>query len=460
MPAADIVAAARTLWEARPVAFYTWSGLEQHSNTTQTIRAIDLLYALTGSLDVPGGNVLFAAVPSNPIDGAELLSPQQRAKALGVAAAAAGPGAVRVRHRRGPLHRGPRRPALPGARAGELRRQPGDGPRRQRPRARRARGARLLRPRRPVHEPRPPSWPTSCCPWRARSSPRRCRIGFEVSQAAQSLVQLRQPLVAAARRGPLGPADRLRPRDAPRSGRAVLATATSRRPGATSSRRAGSRSSSSAPSPPGVRVPLQTRHRKYADPTTACRAGSPPRRARSSCTRRRWPTHGYPPLPEFEEPRTSPRSRPDLAAAIPAGPQLREVAVLLRDPAPPGRRACAAARRTRRSSCTPRRPRPRHRRRRLGLHRHAARQRPRPREAQRQPRPARGLRPARLVAGLRRTRPARLSALRPGQCEPQPGAAAGAERSDQRELPAARIGLRGAPRVAAATIRVRLTRSR
>jgi len=63
-----------TLWQARPVAFYTWSGLEQHSGATQTIRAINVLYALTGSLDVPGGNVLFEAVPSNPIDGMEFLT--------------------------------------------------------------------------------------------------------------------------------------------------------------------------------------------------------------------------------------------------------------------------------------------------------------------------------------------------------------------------------------------------
>ena len=55
VPAADIVAAARTMWEARPLAFYAWSGLEQHSGATQTIRAINVLYALTGCLDVPGG---------------------------------------------------------------------------------------------------------------------------------------------------------------------------------------------------------------------------------------------------------------------------------------------------------------------------------------------------------------------------------------------------------------------
>jgi anaerobic selenocysteine-containing dehydrogenase len=82
--AADIVSAARTLWESRPVAFYAWSGLEQHSNATQTARAIHVLYALTGSLDVRGGNVLFPSVPTNPIDGAGLLSPAQRAKSLGL----------------------------------------------------------------------------------------------------------------------------------------------------------------------------------------------------------------------------------------------------------------------------------------------------------------------------------------------------------------------------------------
>ncbi len=56
VPAADIVRAARIVWEHRPVAFYAWSGLEQHSSTTQMVRALDVLYALTGCLDAPGGN--------------------------------------------------------------------------------------------------------------------------------------------------------------------------------------------------------------------------------------------------------------------------------------------------------------------------------------------------------------------------------------------------------------------
>ena len=59
-------------------------GLEQHSGTTQTIRAINVLYALLGSLDAPGGNVLFTPVPTNPIDGFELLGPEQRAQAIGL----------------------------------------------------------------------------------------------------------------------------------------------------------------------------------------------------------------------------------------------------------------------------------------------------------------------------------------------------------------------------------------
>ena len=51
--------AAQLLWEARPVAYYAWSGVEQQTNATQTARAIAQLYALTGSFDAPGGNVLF-----------------------------------------------------------------------------------------------------------------------------------------------------------------------------------------------------------------------------------------------------------------------------------------------------------------------------------------------------------------------------------------------------------------
>ena len=81
-----IRATAGLLWKHRPVAHYTWTGLEQQSNATQTDRAIAILHALTGSIDVPGGNVHFAQVPVNDVSGNELRDAAQWQKALGLAA--------------------------------------------------------------------------------------------------------------------------------------------------------------------------------------------------------------------------------------------------------------------------------------------------------------------------------------------------------------------------------------
>jgi anaerobic selenocysteine-containing dehydrogenase len=91
VPAERIVTAARLLWEHRPVAYYGWSGVGQHTNATQTDRALALLYALTGSIDAPGGNVTFAKVPVRDISAPELLPAAQRAKALGLAERPLGP---------------------------------------------------------------------------------------------------------------------------------------------------------------------------------------------------------------------------------------------------------------------------------------------------------------------------------------------------------------------------------
>jgi anaerobic selenocysteine-containing dehydrogenase len=82
--AAQIERTARLLWEARPVAYYAWSGVEQHADATQISRALAQLYALLGDIEAPGGNVRFPAVASNPVDGADLLSDGQRARALGL----------------------------------------------------------------------------------------------------------------------------------------------------------------------------------------------------------------------------------------------------------------------------------------------------------------------------------------------------------------------------------------
>ena len=75
--------AARLLWESRPVSYYAWSGVEQQSNATQIFRAISMLYALTGSFEAQGGNVLFPSAPAANVAGDELLSAEQLARALG-----------------------------------------------------------------------------------------------------------------------------------------------------------------------------------------------------------------------------------------------------------------------------------------------------------------------------------------------------------------------------------------
>jgi len=58
VPAEQVEETARLIWQARPVSYYAWSGHEHHANTTETARAMALLYALTGCFDAKGGNVL------------------------------------------------------------------------------------------------------------------------------------------------------------------------------------------------------------------------------------------------------------------------------------------------------------------------------------------------------------------------------------------------------------------
>jgi anaerobic selenocysteine-containing dehydrogenase len=84
VPAPQIVETARLLWERRPVAYFHWTGLEQHTNASQTVRALSLLYALTGCWDAPGGNVRPARPPLNDLGPLSLLTDRQRARAIGL----------------------------------------------------------------------------------------------------------------------------------------------------------------------------------------------------------------------------------------------------------------------------------------------------------------------------------------------------------------------------------------
>jgi anaerobic selenocysteine-containing dehydrogenase len=303
--AADIVAAAKTIWEARPVAFYLWSGLEQHSGTTQTIRAIDVLYALTGSLDVPGGNVLFEAVPSNAIDGREFLSDIR-------------PPAVGLEHR--PL--GPARfefitgeDFYTAALDRRIKTLVSFGGNLVMAHADSVRGRDALRSldffvqadlfMTPSAELADIVLPVTT-PFESEA----LKIGFEYSQEAQSLVQLRRPLVA--------------PRGEARSDlQIVFDLATRLGLGAHfwngdideafrhQLAPSGITLEELRAHPEGVRVPLTTRYRKYADTGFA----TPSHKVELySAT---LAAHDYSPLPAFEEPLTSPRSRKDLADRYP-----------------------------------------------------------------------------------------------------------------------------------------------
>ena len=91
IPATDIRDAARLIGEAQRVTYHAWSGVAQHSNATQTERAIAVLYALTGSFDKTGGNRIYPTHRVNPISDLAQLAPEQRKKALGLGKRPLGP---------------------------------------------------------------------------------------------------------------------------------------------------------------------------------------------------------------------------------------------------------------------------------------------------------------------------------------------------------------------------------
>jgi anaerobic selenocysteine-containing dehydrogenase len=301
--AEQIEAVAGTLWQSRPVAFYTWSGLEQHSNTTQTVRAIDVLYALTGSFDAPGGNVAFTPVPTNPPSTMLASTPQNAigaaerplgAAPLGMVCGADFYAAAADRRARVLVNFG-----------ANLALAHGDS----------ARGRQALASldffvhadlfMTPTAELADVVLPVTSA-WEAEA----LRVGFESSQAAQSRVQLRRRLVPP--RGEarsdlqiifelavrLGLAEQFSGGDIEAAWRHQLAPS-------------GVTLEQLRAEPGGVDVPLTTRYRKYE-----ARGFATPTR-KVELYAERFLDVGQPPLPAFVEPALSPRSRPDLASTYP-----------------------------------------------------------------------------------------------------------------------------------------------
>jgi anaerobic selenocysteine-containing dehydrogenase len=312
VPAAEIERAAETLWRSRPVAFYTWSGLEQHSGTTQTIRAINVLYALLGCLDAPGGNVLFTPVPANPIDGLELLATEQRAKAIGLDERPLGP--ARFEFITGADFYAAaldgRAQALVNFGSNLVIAQ-GDS----------ARGRDALAALDfAVHADTFLS-PTAdladiVLPVATPFEVEALRIGFEVSQEAQSLVQLRRPVQAPhgearsdleivfALATRLGLSAQFWDGDIDAAWRHQLAPS-------------GITLEQLRAEPAGIRLPLATRHHKHAQLRDGIPIGFRTPSGKVERLSETLADHGYPALPTFTEPAISPRSRPDLAGRYP-----------------------------------------------------------------------------------------------------------------------------------------------
>ena len=91
IPPEAVRAAAYTLSAGGPVSYYTWSGISQHINAAQTDRAIALLFALTGSFDGRGGNLDFTHHQTNDLSGGSLMPPGRLARCISAADHPLGP---------------------------------------------------------------------------------------------------------------------------------------------------------------------------------------------------------------------------------------------------------------------------------------------------------------------------------------------------------------------------------
>ena len=316
VPATQVEEAAALIWGARPVSYYAWSGHEQHANTTQTARAMSLLYALTGSFDAPGGNVLFATPPAAPIAGEELPSVKAMAPTLGLADRPLGPargGSVTTRE----LYRAilERQPypirALIGFGSNMLLAHvDGDA-------GREALAALEFYVHADLFMTPTAEMADVVLPVASAFERDALKIGFDISPETLSLLQYRPAIVeppGEARPDTdivfvladrLGLAAQFWGGDIDASYRHQLAPT-------------GVTLEQLRTAPHGVRVNLQTSHRKYAEPSAngVPRGFATPSR-KIELYSQTFLEHGYAALPEFEEPRIGPVVRPDLAARFP-----------------------------------------------------------------------------------------------------------------------------------------------
>lgn len=313
--AAQIERTAETLWHSRPVGYMAWSGLEQQSNATQMARAIGLLYALTGNYDQKGGNVELPIVSTVDITGIEFLTRAQRKKTLGLDRRPLGPARFdeicSADLYRGILDNDPYPVRGLVSFGSNLVMAHADSDT--------ATGA-LAALEFHVHVDlfMNPSahFADIVLPATSPFESEGLKVGFEISKEACSLVQLRKPLVAP--RGEcrsdcqivfdlatrLGLGDKFWDGDLDQAHTEMLAPS-------------GLTLEALRAAPEGIRVPLETRYRKYADITDGVPKGFKTPSGRIEFFSEQLLDHGYPPLPDYEEPKVSHRAQPRLAARYP-----------------------------------------------------------------------------------------------------------------------------------------------
>lgn len=314
VPAAQIEEAARLIWHARPVSYYAWSGHEHHANVTQTARALSLLYALTGSFDSRGGNVLFPGPAAASVAGEELMTCS--APTLGLAERPLGTarsGNVTARE----LYR-----AILEGQPYPVRGLLGFGSNILMAHAESAHGRTALSALEfyahcdlfmtPTAELADIVLPVASCFEREA-----LKIGFEVSSEAQSLIQFRPAVVhpagearsdtdivfELARR--LGLHEQFWSGDVDAAYREQLSPT-------------GVTLEQLRANPGGIRVPLKTRYEKYVSPDAngmPCGFATPSRKV--ELYSQTFLDHGYQPLPEFEEPRMDVSTKSDTVPRFP-----------------------------------------------------------------------------------------------------------------------------------------------
>jgi len=313
VPEADIRAAAEAIMGARRIAYHAWTGVGQHSNASQTERAIATLYALTGCFDKQGGNVVYKRQPVNRVNPPDLLPEAQRAKALGLDSRPLGPPA------QGWITARDLYDAVIDARPYQVRAFMGFGgnpvvAHAEPDRAREAFSKLEFHVHCDLFETPTTQYADIVLPVNTPWEREGLRVGFEISAEAEELVQLRQRMVTP--RGEsrsdndivfdlavrLGMGEAFFGGDLEAGWNHMLAplgldVATLRE------------------QPGGVRRPLRQAFRKYAESGPQGVNGFATPTGRAELYSEKLLRHGYPPVPVFVEPADGPRTAADAGRA-------------------------------------------------------------------------------------------------------------------------------------------------